>query len=420
MKKNLAPLIGIAFVVAIISTGIFYGLFVKPMAGTQGPAQQALILVAARDLPRGSTVTAADVKLASWPSASVPPGGLTRAEQAKGLMLTDDHRQGEPLTEAKLASPATGAGAGLGIPAGFRAVTVSVHETAGVLAMLRPGHKVDVQVVSKRQSETEVRAILENIQVLHTQTHGEGQNTRSVVTLLVPPNEADMLALADAGARIRIVLRNPLDEQRTSRSTWALERLLRTSSSPAAAPPPVDGTGNAQSGRGVSGRGGYVLWVRVASASSAALKTLETLEATPATGEGMRIAALKEGSDDSIFKLQQRKQVQILSSYELTAAGQQPVLIEAGAPNDLGLRVRFSQGGRAGSGLRLRVEPEVVQKSNRRRFESELDIRSGQSILITGLAEGSSASDWIERLYPGRGGASAADLVVLVTPRARF
>ena len=59
MKKNLVPLLGIAFVVAIISTGIFYGLFVGKLKSASVPSQS--IVVAARNLDRGTALQAADV-----------------------------------------------------------------------------------------------------------------------------------------------------------------------------------------------------------------------------------------------------------------------------------------------------------------------------------------------------------------------
>ena len=65
MKKNLVPLLGIAFVVAIISTGIFYGLFVGRLkSATIAPGQT--IVVAAASLDRGAVVKPGDVKLAAW------------------------------------------------------------------------------------------------------------------------------------------------------------------------------------------------------------------------------------------------------------------------------------------------------------------------------------------------------------------
>ena len=75
MKKNLVPLLGIAFVVAIVSTGIFYGLFVGRLKTASAPAPS--IVVAARNLDRGASLQSADVKLTAWGGAAIPEGALT-------------------------------------------------------------------------------------------------------------------------------------------------------------------------------------------------------------------------------------------------------------------------------------------------------------------------------------------------------
>jgi pilus assembly protein CpaB len=322
MKKNLAPLIGIAFVVAIISTGIFYGLFVKPMGARQSEAAPALIVVAARDLPRGSAISPADVKLSARAAGQVPPGALRRPEQAGGLTLTSGVRAGDPVTESHLASASSGAGAALGVPSGMRAVSVYVNETSGVLAMLKPGHRVDVQVVKQRGEETELRAVLENIQVLNSQPHGDGRNATSVVTLLATPAESDMLALADSGARVRLALRNPLDDRKTLRGPGTQ---VRPPTRAATAPPP----------------GREALLVRVAAATPSAVQALSGLSAAEAAVSG-RIAPLSPGWEEALVELERTRQVQVLSSSELTG-------------------------------------------ERRRRLEAELKLTHGKSLLITGI-----------------------------------
>ncbi len=333
MKKNLAPLVGIAFVVAIISTGIFYGLFVKPMgAGQSGPAP-AVVVVAARDLPRGSTVAPADVKLSALAGERVPAGSLQRPEQSKGMTLTTDLRAGEPITESHLASAGTGAGAGLGVPAGMRAVSVYVNETNGVLAMLKPGHRVDVQVVKQRGEEMELRAILDNIQVLNSQAHNDGRNVTSVVTLLATPSEADMLALADSGARVRLLLRNPLDEQRSSRSGWVMSQLLRSSlAARNSAPPRISAAPEVRR---------ETISVRVAAATPSAIQALSGLNAAEASG-GRRVAPLRSGWQEALAELERNRQLEVLSSTE-------------------------------------------VSGDQRKRFETELQLAGSKSFLITGI-----------------------------------
>src|SRR5947208_2885672 len=147
MKKNLVPLLGIAFVVAIISTGIFYGLFVgklKSASTTTGPS----IVVAAHNLDRGAALTAADVKLAVWGMPAAPPGALTALNQVDGLTLIGPLQENEPVMQSRLASRTSGSGAGLGIAPGMRAVSIHATDSSGIVTLLRPGHKVDVQLVT--------------------------------------------------------------------------------------------------------------------------------------------------------------------------------------------------------------------------------------------------------------------------------
>src|SRR6476661_4767874 len=108
MKKNLVPLLGIAFVVAIISTGIFYGLFVGKLKSpaSAGPS----IVVAARNLDRGATLEAADVKLTAWGTADIPAGAFTTVNDVKGLTLISSLQQNEPVLQTRVASRQSGAG----------------------------------------------------------------------------------------------------------------------------------------------------------------------------------------------------------------------------------------------------------------------------------------------------------------------
>jgi Flp pilus assembly protein CpaB len=116
----------------------------------------------------------------------------------------------------------------------MRAVSVHVTDSTGVVALLRAGQKVDVQVVTGRggkPSETEVRTALENISVLSVTPQPEQSSqghSVPVVTLLAKPTEADILAAADSGAVIRLVLRNPLDNTTRSRDALPLGTVMRS------------------------------------------------------------------------------------------------------------------------------------------------------------------------------------------------
>lgn len=235
MKKNLAPILAVAFSMAAVCTAIFYGLVAGRLnTGAQaGAATQ--ILVASRDIARGSTVSALDVKPAPWAGATLEDA-LVLPSQANGLTALGDIAAGEPVVASRLADKKTGGG--LGIPSGMRAISVQVHDSSGIVALLKPGLRVDVQAVYSRSGasqDSEIRTVLENIEVLKINPTAEpspGRPALPVATLLVTPSEADVVGLADAIARVRLVLRNPLDQERVARNTIGVTGLMRGNAAP--------------------------------------------------------------------------------------------------------------------------------------------------------------------------------------------
>lgn len=209
MRKNLVPLLGIAFVVAIVSTGIFYGLFVGKLR-TASTASGGQAVVAVRTLERGTVIKSGDVKLAAWGGPELPKGAFTSVEQVGGLTVIDAVHENEAVLASRLASP-TGGAAGLGIPAGMRAVSTRVSDSSGVINLLKPGHRVDVQLVSLPGASPELKTILQNVPVLRVDLPPDGRSN-PVVTLVVAPADADAVGLGDSTARIRLSLRNPVDD----------------------------------------------------------------------------------------------------------------------------------------------------------------------------------------------------------------
>jgi pilus assembly protein CpaB len=231
-QNNLAKLLGIALVVAIIATGVFYGLFVNKLSSSTGSGK--MVVVAAKPIPVGTVLAEKDVQSMPWPAESTPAGAFDSAQQVAGHTVLVALAQGEPVLAARLASSEKGGG-GSGVPTGMRAVSVHVSDSSGVLAQLGPGQKVDVQVLVARKSantEPELRTILEGVPVLAVNTQLESTSQGAnlpTVTLLTNPGDADVLALADSGARVRLALRNPLDNSTRPRTLVTLDTILRAS-----------------------------------------------------------------------------------------------------------------------------------------------------------------------------------------------
>jgi Flp pilus assembly protein CpaB len=236
-KNNLLKLLGIALVVAIVSTGIFYGLFVNSMSSSVRSAKT--LVVAARALKAGTQLQDTDLKTIPWPAEQLPPGFYGSIGAITGSTVFDPIGEGEPVVASHLASVQSGGGAG--VPEGMRAVSVHVTDSSGVLALLRAGHKVDVQVVAHQNGPAgvEVRTVLEDLAVLSVQPQAEVSSqgvTLPVVTLLAKPVDADVLAAADSGARVRLTLRNPLDDSTRARAPLSVDAVMRASGTASGGP----------------------------------------------------------------------------------------------------------------------------------------------------------------------------------------
>jgi Flp pilus assembly protein CpaB len=236
MNKKLLPLIGIAFVVALISTAAFYSLFAARMTGASAAEPKSSIVTAGRALEPGTVLKREDLSSVPWSGPETPVGAFASLDQVAGQTVAEGVPKGELILASRLVSRD---GATSGIPEGMRAVSIHVSDSAGVVEMLRPGHKVDVQVFGARSSEERqrgVRTLLRAVPVLavnkQPEPSSQGYFTAPVVTVLVNAGEAEQLAFADSFLRLRIALRNPAEpvlEQISAAGTRPASRPVTTS-----------------------------------------------------------------------------------------------------------------------------------------------------------------------------------------------
>ena len=213
--------IGLAVLLAALASfGVYRAILQIPVREVE--VAKAHFVVALKPLAVGTMVAKEDVKLEGWPSDSPVLGGFTTIEEVVNRGLTDSVAQGEPLTTAKLAPKDGGAGLPPTIPNGMRAMSLKVNEVIGVAGFLVRGTHVDVVVVIKTEQSRESvsRVVVTNVQVLAAGTNIDQEAARSgkaipssVVTLLVTPQDAERIALAQTEGTIMLALRNPLDTE---------------------------------------------------------------------------------------------------------------------------------------------------------------------------------------------------------------
>ena len=219
MRSRIFAVLAIAI---LAGGGLAYGTYNfmqnQPVKSMAAPTQP--VVVAAADIQLGAELTKDDLQVVAFPAGKAPEGTFSQVADVIGRGLIVSVVKNEPILTAKLASKEAGAGLPPVIPAGMRAVSVRVNEVVGVAGYVLPGNRVDVLATAsptEAHADTMSKLVLSNVQVLTAGTRMERDQDKgkplqvTVVTLLVSPEQSELLALASTEGKIQLALRNPLD-----------------------------------------------------------------------------------------------------------------------------------------------------------------------------------------------------------------
>lgn len=161
------------------------------------------VVVAARELPSGSTVRAGDVAVRRWPAELVPVGSLSALEQVQGQVLAGAASAGEPLTSARLATPELARRALGGRETASVPIRLADAEVAG---LLNPGQVVDVVTLGAHADQPSVlvaAAVVLTVLPADPKPPGHGR----LVLVAVPSAAASRLAAATLSQEVAVTLR---------------------------------------------------------------------------------------------------------------------------------------------------------------------------------------------------------------------
>jgi pilus assembly protein CpaB len=194
--------------------------------GSRKPAavETVTVCVAAQNIPQGEPVTEAVVTLQEWPKDKVPAGALATMEEVSERRPRTMIFEGEPLLDSKLLAKGEVSDPIRGLPRGMRLKTISVDARKSAAGLISPGTRVDVQVFVRRNTNEGIDApftkiFLQNIQVYavdqSTSLGADGTEDRATaktVSLVVTPEQANRITLAENLGEIALIPRNPGDE----------------------------------------------------------------------------------------------------------------------------------------------------------------------------------------------------------------
>ena len=205
----------------------------------QGTARAQSVVVTNEDVPAGTAISAESVRLVSFPIEAVPEGVFDDMSRVSGRIAVSPFRRNEPVLETKLA-PVEVTRGGIATLTGQdkRAIAVHVDEVVAVAGFIHTGDHVDVLATlhtDDDKSRPVTKIILENVPVLATGGNAADASKNvpvgnaegpHVMTLEVGPREAEKLALAASEGRIHLVLRHPLNGEKTDTDGATVEGLL--------------------------------------------------------------------------------------------------------------------------------------------------------------------------------------------------
>jgi pilus assembly protein CpaB len=205
---------------------------------THTPVRTADVLVASAELGRGQNLNSGSLKWQSWPADTVPVGAISRADAPNavtdltGSIVLSGFLSGEPIRRDKLVK-ADGTGFMSAIlPAGMRAVAVSIDTRGANSAggFILPNDRVDVIKTSRDDEGSKssggdiqtAETVLSNVRVLavgqNVQERGADRvATGETATLEVSASQAELLALAQKVGQLSLALRSLSDAGQTER-----------------------------------------------------------------------------------------------------------------------------------------------------------------------------------------------------------
>lgn len=210
-------------------------------------APTADVIVATRDIPTRTVVTAADLKVAKFNADVVPPGALTKSEDVVGKIIVIPVSTGEVILASKFA-PAQGAtftvfppnqpiAPGQPIPPGtpnYRAMSITVPDAQAVGGVIQVGDTVDILYSFQfdpsrffrgtdpnRIADFTVKIAIERVPIL--------ARNLAVYTIRTDAATAERLAYLQAsGAQLHFLLRAAQDDRATRTEGATFEPVYRT------------------------------------------------------------------------------------------------------------------------------------------------------------------------------------------------
>lgn len=231
MKR--AQLIGISIAggAGLLAFMLMRSIMSTPSKPTQiaVPVDSTEVLVARRNIPLGTITKDSDFRWQTWPADALTPSFITKSSGAKalkavtGAVARSPLTVGEPINKAKLIKAGDGGVLAAILPRGMRAISTRIKEETAAGRLILPNDRVDVILTRRLPGQGGVDyyvsdTLFRDVRVLaigqDIETKGDkkaSKNSANTATLELTPQQAELLARANAMGEISLSLRSIAD-----------------------------------------------------------------------------------------------------------------------------------------------------------------------------------------------------------------
>lgn len=198
-------------------------LFQQATKGNTAIVEETLsILVITAEVTPGTLLNEENVEFRDLPISVVPEDAVTLPEEFEERAIRVQAFPGDFVTLGKLSGKGDHAPS-QDIPSGMVCVTILVDSAMTSSGLLTPGDRVDLLVTFTMQGQARggkvVKTVLEFVKVFSIGAErvlreaGAGENKAKTITLMVDPQQAMLVKLAEDVGRLHLVLRSKTNSE---------------------------------------------------------------------------------------------------------------------------------------------------------------------------------------------------------------
>ncbi|MDD5691697.1 MAG: Flp pilus assembly protein CpaB [Candidatus Omnitrophica bacterium] len=249
--KKYLPLIigGICGLIAVVLINNYVKQQTEEAKKIVAQSQKNLVtvVVAKQDIPAGAAIKGTMVGEITLNRNMVQPRAAVSIDRVMGKIAIAPIAKGEQVLLNKVTVSEETGSLAMKVPAGKRAVTVSVDNISSVGGMLRPGDHVDIvgmvpipvtNAEGKQVNQLTTMPLFQDVLVLavgqefmsvpSVKKEEKSAASSPVITFALSPQEANLIVFVQEQGKIRLVLRSPGDTQVQQVAPASWDTLFRT------------------------------------------------------------------------------------------------------------------------------------------------------------------------------------------------